>query len=402
MRLRATKLNAIGNVRRGGAAWTPAQIPTALWLDAADASTITLNGSTVSQWNDKSGNGRNATQATASLQPAYNATGINGKPALVADANDFLATNGNFVSLSQTSRQWHGVTALGNDVYCCVFGGDIYKQTGGTGNFIALGQTNRQWNSMTTVGNDVYATVYGGDIYKQTGGTGNFVGLGQTSRNWYAITTLGNDFYSCVNVGDIYKQTGGTGNFVGLGQTSRQWNSMTTVGNDVYATEFNGDIYKLPVLSNPISIFAVGASSAVSGLGRLICSTGLTNAIILGRDASNFATACYETLVANTPNTSVASARIMGLVNNISSSSAYIDGTLMTTKNGGIATVDIGFTLFTHASQPWTGAGGEFIVCPGAISTTVRQFIEGYLAWKWELTANLPGNHPFKFNPPLA
>ncbi|MFM5941401.1 MAG: hypothetical protein ACKOQR_24645 [Dolichospermum sp.] len=51
--------------------WTPAQISTALWLDAADASTITLNGSTVSQWNDKSGNGRNATQVTASLQPTY-------------------------------------------------------------------------------------------------------------------------------------------------------------------------------------------------------------------------------------------------------------------------------------------------------------------------------------------
>ncbi|MFM6671211.1 MAG: hypothetical protein ACKPJO_13945, partial [Dolichospermum sp.] len=51
--------------------WTPAQISTDLWLDAADASTITLNGSTVSQWNDKSGNGRDATQATASLQPTY-------------------------------------------------------------------------------------------------------------------------------------------------------------------------------------------------------------------------------------------------------------------------------------------------------------------------------------------
>ena len=48
--------------------WTPANINTALWLDGADASTITLNGSTVSQWNDKSGNGRHVSQATASQQ----------------------------------------------------------------------------------------------------------------------------------------------------------------------------------------------------------------------------------------------------------------------------------------------------------------------------------------------
>jgi hypothetical protein len=66
------------------AAWTPADLGAslALWLDADDASTITLNGTTVSQWSDKSGNGRNATQATASLQPTYTASGIGGKPSV--------------------------------------------------------------------------------------------------------------------------------------------------------------------------------------------------------------------------------------------------------------------------------------------------------------------------------
>ena len=75
--------------------WTPAQITTELWLDAADASTITLNGSTVSQWNDKSGNGRNATQATAANQPTYIANSINGKSALDWDGvNDSMAVSG--------------------------------------------------------------------------------------------------------------------------------------------------------------------------------------------------------------------------------------------------------------------------------------------------------------------
>jgi hypothetical protein len=51
-------------------------------LDATDASTITLNSTTVSQWNDKSGNGRNFSQATAGNQPTYQASGINSKPSV--------------------------------------------------------------------------------------------------------------------------------------------------------------------------------------------------------------------------------------------------------------------------------------------------------------------------------
>ena len=50
-------------IRQGGQVkFSPLSIPgCSLWLDAADASTFTLSGSTVTQWRDKSGNGRNAT-----------------------------------------------------------------------------------------------------------------------------------------------------------------------------------------------------------------------------------------------------------------------------------------------------------------------------------------------------
>jgi hypothetical protein len=67
--------------------WTPADLGAslALWLDAEDASTITLNGSTVSQWNDKSLRGINLSQATASAQPTYTPNDINGKPVLFFD-----------------------------------------------------------------------------------------------------------------------------------------------------------------------------------------------------------------------------------------------------------------------------------------------------------------------------
>jgi hypothetical protein len=83
-----------GTLFGGPKLWRPTEISTALWLDAEDASTITLNGSTVSQWNDKSGNGRNATQATAAAQPTYVASSIGGKPALVFDgaSSDWMNT----------------------------------------------------------------------------------------------------------------------------------------------------------------------------------------------------------------------------------------------------------------------------------------------------------------------
>jgi hypothetical protein len=56
--------------------WTPANITTALWFDAADTSTITTSSNLVDQWNDKSGNGRNLTQILTD-RPTYNATGQN-------------------------------------------------------------------------------------------------------------------------------------------------------------------------------------------------------------------------------------------------------------------------------------------------------------------------------------
>lgn len=44
----------------------------------------------------------------------------------------------------------------------------------------------------------------------------------------------------------------------------------------------------------------------------------------------------------------------------------------------------------------WSGQIAEIIVCPAYVDSTTRQKIEGYLAHKWGLTANLPSDHPYK------
>lgn len=101
-----------GTLFGGPRLWRPNALAgsLSLWLDAEDTSTITLNGSTVSQWADKSGNGRNAAQATAANQPAYSATVLNGKPGVTFDGvNDFLSGAGSVL------------TGNSQATICCVF-----------------------------------------------------------------------------------------------------------------------------------------------------------------------------------------------------------------------------------------------------------------------------------------
>lgn len=75
--------------KAAGEPWTPTELGSALltaWYDAADGNTITLNGTNVAQWADKSGNsGRDLSQATASNQPLYSATGMNGLATVTFD-----------------------------------------------------------------------------------------------------------------------------------------------------------------------------------------------------------------------------------------------------------------------------------------------------------------------------
>lgn len=69
--------------------WTPAELGAdlALWLDADDASTITLNGSNVSQWSDKSGNSLHLVQSSAAAQPIYLPTGLGASAVVHFDTN---------------------------------------------------------------------------------------------------------------------------------------------------------------------------------------------------------------------------------------------------------------------------------------------------------------------------
>lgn len=96
LRIRMPALALLGGIKAFfiRSTFTPLSLSPALWLDAADSSTITQASGLVSQWNDKSGNGRNATQTTPSIRPLYNTVPINGLSTLSFDG----AENGSIMT----------------------------------------------------------------------------------------------------------------------------------------------------------------------------------------------------------------------------------------------------------------------------------------------------------------
>ena len=94
------------------APWTPATLGPALslWLDADDASTLVLNGASVSQWQDKSGNARHVSQATLGQQPDYTPNSLNGRSVVdfVRSRSTFL--DGSFPTTGISSLSIFGVT----------------------------------------------------------------------------------------------------------------------------------------------------------------------------------------------------------------------------------------------------------------------------------------------------
>ncbi len=76
----------------------------ALWLDGADSSaaSMTLDGTAVSTWKDKSGNGRDFT-ASGSARPTLTASGLNGKSVLTFDGDDQLTNPTNVIGLSSVT-----------------------------------------------------------------------------------------------------------------------------------------------------------------------------------------------------------------------------------------------------------------------------------------------------------
>lgn len=238
--------------------WQPNSLGSslALWLDAADASTITLNDSTVSQWNDKSGNDRHATQATAANQPEYQTTAFNGKPAIV----------------------WPNVSSAVR---------------------------------MDTVPFAAQSFYF---VLRYHNGT---------QANWISafqgVLTLPSTSGSTGSIGLIGNNVGGN-----------QWLNSNLFNNGRYNGGAQVNLNSRVALPLPETVLEASAASAQTPL--------------------------YSYQIGADRNTT---------------------------------------------GRSWSGPISEIVATSSLLSDADRQKLEGYLAWKWGLVANLPSDHPYKINPPL-
>jgi hypothetical protein len=102
-------ISRFDEARLQGRLWTPAmdRAKTAMWFKAEPGGFAYATG--VSQWNDKSGNGWHATQATGGSQPTYEPFGFNGRPAIRFAGG----ASTQFLTLASiASTGWSGLGAL--------------------------------------------------------------------------------------------------------------------------------------------------------------------------------------------------------------------------------------------------------------------------------------------------
>jgi hypothetical protein len=123
-----------------GRLWTPAVLRPAAWYDAADLSTISM-ATGVSEWRDKSGNGRHATQSTSGAQPVIDGTAFNGLNSIYANAD------GKNLLISVSPYASYPISII-SAIKLRVFGDGAFVKLGdGGGTGIGLGRGSSDLNS---------------------------------------------------------------------------------------------------------------------------------------------------------------------------------------------------------------------------------------------------------------
>ena len=260
----------------------------ALWLDAADTSSLVMSGSSVSQWKDKSGSGNHMNQYSSATAPST--SNLNGLNTVY------------FYTSDPTSVQ-------------------------GTPPFTNV-QVLQGTNFQTTVNSTLFLVVH--PLYVATS-TKFIVNLKSRASNQW------NNLY------DINMGTGDGTNAGGFGSFIRTDTSFLGVNSSYYT----------------------------------INTTNLTSSEIVGTTIAFYKDA-----------------------------SLYRSGTVSlampSSDNFQVFTLGAYLNTDVYDTSSKMGARAHFcevIVFNSALTTSQRQQVEGYLAWKWGLQANLPTGHPFKTAP---
>lgn len=258
--------------------WTPKLLPNLIsWHDSDDDSTLTLSGSNVTDWNDKSGTGNHLTQATANRQPVR----------VVASQNNRDALDFNWTVSGAANRKF------------MMRGGTYTNVTGSKLSVFATARPNTAW--------DNFARLVG-----------------------FSTSSTSNDFNTTQSISAMLRQS--------------------------------------------------------------------TNSIMYS---------FYNAAATNTVAVTAGAWYTFGMIVNGTSHTFRLDGTsttstLASTPNFAINTMTVGHNAGEAgtAAVAWNSLVGEIIVCNTNLTTSDRDKVEGYLAWRWGLQGSLAAGHAYKNFPP--
>lgn len=422
--------------------WSPLQLSPAVWLDATDTDTVVLTSGAVSQWSDKSGNNRHATQSTAANRPTvvnrYNLltyseqfnNAIWDRYGVTVSADATTAPNGTTTAdriIESAASGDHGINYTASGV--AVVSGTSYifsvylKPNGRTvveifgdaqngylntsfakvnisdGTIISLGSA----TSVTaeSVGNGWYrvimtATATGSTaspgIYMTDGTNQRYVGDGSSGVfAWGAQLVMANVFPS-----NTYQPIGAVGSHETGGRFPPYllFDGVDDALNVANWGNVNQPFTRVVVFSPVVMGGAVHkfvleslAPTANTDIGELLVAG--QNTITSGE---NPYTPCFRN------NTYIRVSATNG-----ASSVAHTDGTASATYTRAANQYQTGYAI------GWDGVGNnswanvriwEVLLIPRVLNDTERQRLEGYLANKYGLKSNLPSNHPYKTSRP--
>ena len=285
------------------ALWTPAQLPSELWIDFSDTSTLfdattggsnVTNGVGIARAEDKSGNGRNFTQGTAGSRPSWTSGVQNSLGIARHDGGDWLTS-------VDASSVWN------------------FLHSGDSTVFVV--------NKNGTSANPVAAYAWLGTNGGSSGNRG--VAFLYDDRN---ILTGLTDCFNCT---------------ISAGSGIISY-SAVNIGNTYIETEFR-DI----ITPNAFGLFSIKSDPTNATVGSRI-KISVNGGSLVGNN----------------------------------------------TRTGGITASNATYTLqigsLGNNGVPLVGDYCELLIFDSLLSDTDRQKVEGYLAWKWGLEANLPAGHPYE------
>jgi hypothetical protein len=235
-----------------------------------------------------------------------------------------------------------------------------------------------------------------------------------TTLAWYDASNASTITLSGSNVSQINDLSGNNYNATQSISANQPLYSGSINGLNVMTFDGATDKLELPSIAFPsnyqMSAYFVAQATTVASFGVLMV---LWKA---GSDSVGYLSSIFgSTWGSYTQNPIQSNAELLtnpffiGAISTTGSSPYVVFSTNGTLNNYGGGNPFNGSSVFSSGSigndqygSAFNGKWGEAVIVPQYDGTAERERMEGYLAWKWGLEADLPSGHPYENNPPYV